>query len=169
MSASPFLDSLRLMLTRDLRSLDRQVAAYPDDDSLWKTVPGISNSAGNLALHIAGNLRHFLGETLGGTGYVRDRAAEFESKGLSRDDVRQEVQSALGDVELTIERISDDQLSADFPLPILDRSVRTADFLMHLAAHLTYHLGQIDYHRRILTENPAMVENVSIREIMPKP
>lgn len=162
--SSMIRDSLRFVLIRDLRSLDAQIAAYPDDESIWKMAPGISNSAGNLVLHLAGNMRHFLGATLGGTGYVRDRPAEFATKGLSRAALRKEVQSTISDVESTLDRISSGQLAAAYPLPIRDRSVRTAEFLVHLAAHFTYHLGQIDYHRRILTSDPKTVENLSVRE-----
>ena len=163
--SSTIRDSLRFVLIRDLRSLDAQIAAYPDDESPWRVVPGISNSAGNLVLHLAGNLRHFLGATLGGTNYVRDRATEFSTKGLSRADLRREVQAAITDVELALTRISGEQLDATYPLPIADRHVRTTEFLVHLAVHLTYHLGQIDYHRRILTPDPKTVENLSIREL----
>ena len=158
-------DSLRFVLIRDLRSLDAQIAAYPDDESIWKVAPGISNSAGNLVLHLGGNLRHFIGATLGGTGYVRDRPAEFATKGLSRDELRNEVRTTITDVEAALETMGDEQFARAYPLPIQDRQVRTADFLVHLAAHLTYHLGQIDYHRRILTPDPKTVENLSIREL----
>lgn len=158
-------DSLRFLLVRDLRSLDSQVAAYPDDKSLWVTTPGISNSAGNLVLHIVGNLRHFFGATLGGTGYARNRASEFESSDLSRDELRRQIRSTIDEIETTLEKLEPDQLAAPYPLPIADRQVRTGEFLAHLAVHLTYHLGQIDYHRRILTANPQPVENVAVKEL----
>lgn len=158
-------ESLEFVLLRDLQSLKAQIAAYPDDDSIWKTVPGISNSAGNLVLHLAGNLRHFFGATLGATGYVRDRPAEFSTTGLSREDLQREVQAAIDDLKTTLARLDANQLSGAYPLPVPDRQVRTADFLVHLAVHLTYHLGQIDYHRRILTPDPKPVDNLSIREL----
>lgn len=155
-------DSVRFVMLRDLRSLDAQIAAYPDDDSLWNVVPGILNSAGNLSLHLTGNLRHFVGSVLGGTGYVRDRAAEFGSQALSRDHLRNEVRLAIEDVSGSLCMIDPRRLSDSYPVPIMDRRVRTADFLVHLSAHLTYHLGQIDYHRRILTAEPTPVENLSV-------
>lgn len=153
------------MLLRDLRAVDRQVAAYPDDASLWITPPGISNSGGNLALHAAGNLRHFVGAVFGKNGYVRDRDAEFSKKGLSREEVRAEVNAAIEDVDRGLDHVDAAQLAAAYPLPIRERTFRTADFLTHLAVHLTYHLGQIDYHRRLLTENPTAVETLPLLEI----
>ena len=83
----PIIEPVRSVILRELRALDREIAAYPDDESLWKAPDGISNSAGNLALHMAGNLRHFIGSVLGGSGYVRDRDAQFKSTGLSRDEL----------------------------------------------------------------------------------
>lgn len=158
-------NALEFVLLRDLQSLKAQVAAYPDDTSIWQTVPGISNSAGNLVLHLVGNLRHFVGATLGATGYVRDRPAEFSTTGLSREALEHEVQAAIDDLKITLAKLDGKQISGNYPLPIPDRQVRAADFLVHLAVHLTYHLGQIDYHRRILTPDPKPVENVSIREL----
>ena len=157
------VSSLRVLLLRDLRSLDDQIAAYPDDESLWKVASGISNSAGNLALHLIGNLRHFFGATLGGSGYVRDRPAEFSTRGLSRAELRAQVQETINDIDATLEKVSPLTLASAYPLPIGEKSVRTAEFLVHLVSHLTYHLGQIDYHRRLLTAEPKLVENVSIR------
>lgn len=158
-------DTLKAIFARDLASVDAEVAAYPDDDSLWLRPAGISNSAGNLVLHIAGNLRHFLGATFGGTGYVRDRDAEFSRRGLTRDELRAEVRAAMADVDSALSHLGTDQLESPYPLAIMERRLRTVDFLTHLAAHLTYHLGQLDYHRRLLTADPKTVETVSVRAI----
>ena len=158
-------NALRVMITRELWALDREIAAYPDDESPWKIVPGISNSAGNLVLHLAGNLRHFVGAAIGGTGYVRDRASEFSATGLSREELRVQVRTTIADLEVAFEKMTDDQLKAEFPLLIGDRKVRAADWLVHLAVHPGYHLGQIDYHRRILTESSSAVDAMSIREL----
>jgi uncharacterized damage-inducible protein DinB len=153
------------MLLRELRALDREIAAYPDDQSLWQTPSGISNSAGTLVLHLAGNLRHFIGATLGETGYVRNRAAEFFTKNLSREELRAEVRATSADLDRALDSITAAQLEAPYPLLIQDRRVRTADWLVHLSVHLGYHLGQIDYHRRLLTPNLQTVDVVSIREL----
>ncbi|HUQ20968.1 MAG TPA: DUF1572 family protein [Gemmatimonadaceae bacterium] len=157
-----FRDSLRFVMLRDLRALDREIAAYADDASLWVTPLGISNSAGNLALHIAGNLRSFIGAALGNSGYVRDRDAEFSTRNISRAEVRAELAMAVNDLERAFNVMEPSQLSLPFPLRIRDKQVLTADFLTHLAVHLTYHLGQVDYHRRLLTQSQTAVETVSV-------
>lgn len=158
-------DTLRIMLLRELRTLDREIAVYPEDVSVWQTPPGISNSAGTLALHMAGNLRHFIGAVLGGSGYVRDREAEFSLKNLPRSELRAEIQAAITDIEGSVDRIGFEQLEAPYPLLLRDRRVLTADFLVHLAVHLGYHLGQVDYHRRLVTQDPQVVDALSNQEL----
>lgn len=158
-------DSARVMILRELRALEREIAAYPDDRSLWQTPPGITNSAGTLVLHLAGNLRHFIGSALGESAYKRNRDAEFSTKDLSREHLRAEVRATIADLESAFDKITIAQLESPYPLLIQERQVRTADWLVHLSAHLGYHLGQIDYHRRLLTPNPQAADAVSVREL----
>jgi uncharacterized damage-inducible protein DinB len=159
------LKAVRTAMLRELRALDREIAAYPDDDALWQAPAGAPNSAGNLALHLAGNLRHFIGATLGGSDYKRDRDAEFAAKNLSREDVRALIAAAIQELSDAFEKISDEDLVREYPLPVADQRLRTSDFMIHLAVHLAYHLGQIDYHRRLLTSSAASVNTVSPREL----
>lgn len=139
------------VLLRDLRALRREIDAYPDDASLWQVVPGISNSAGTLILHLAGNVRHFIGAVLGETGYVRDREGEFSRTGVARTVLHADILAAIQAVEDSLPKLTAFQLDAAYPIALRGRRLRTADFLVHLVGHLDYHLGQIDYHRRILT------------------
>jgi uncharacterized damage-inducible protein DinB len=165
--SSPMVSSLRTMMLRELRALEREIAAYPDDSSLWEVRDGIPNSAGNLALHLAGNLRHFIGAVLGGTGYQRDRDLEFSAKGLSRSELTSIVQAAIDELSTAFDRIDDDQLDSEYPIAVQDQKLSTLQFLTHLAVHLSYHLGQIDYHRRLLTNSSQSVGTVSPRELTP--
>ncbi|HEX2719050.1 MAG TPA: hypothetical protein VHM67_15380, partial [Gemmatimonadaceae bacterium] len=86
--------TIQHILTRELLALRRGIEAYPDDASVWRPMPGIANVGGTLALHIAGNLQHFIGAVLGGTGYVRDRDAEFARRDVSRDEILREIDAA---------------------------------------------------------------------------
>ena len=164
MSAS-IATTLKTMILRELRALDREIAAYPDDDSLWTTPAGAPNSAGNLALHLAGNLRHFIGAALGKTGYVRDRDSEFSAKGLSRDELRAIVADAITELSNAFDTITDAQLNSVYPLPIQERKLEASEFLVHLAVHLGYHLGQVDYHRRLSTSSSESVNTMSVKEL----
>lgn len=158
-------DAARVMILRELRALDREIAAYPDDRSPWLTPLGITNSSGTLVLHLAGNLRHFIGTALGQSEYKRNRDAEFSTKDLSCEQLRAEVQATISDLEKAFDKITVGQLESPYPLLIQERRVRTVDWLVHLSAHIGYHLGQIDYHRRLLTTNAQAADAVSVREI----
>lgn len=153
------------VLTRDLRALRRGIEAYPEERLLWVTPPGITNSAGNLTMHLAGNLQSFIGAQLGGTGYVRDRDAEFGRRDVPRAQLLTQLDAALAAVTGTLPKLSDADLARPFPMPIAGVTITTADFLIHIATHLTYHLGQIDYHRRFVTGDPTAVPAVLPTEL----
>lgn len=136
---------------RDLSKLKEEIALYGDEANLWKTDGEITNSAGNLTLHLIGNLRHFFGAVLGETGYVRDRDKEFSDGGVSRADLLAGVDQAAADVKATLAKLTADDLAKEYPIEVFGHQMTTEFFLVHLATHLNYHLGQINYHRRILT------------------
>ena len=144
-------DDLRRLLVRELEAFAREVELFPDDASLWKTLPGVSNSAGNLALHVCGNLKHYLGGVLGGTGYVRNRDLEFASSAGSRGDVARQLRETAGIVRQTLARLSAEGLAAPYPEPIANMQLPCGRWLMHLAVHLGFHLGQAGYLRRVVT------------------
>ena len=143
--------NLSILLLRELATFERELALFPDDDTLWKTVPGTANPPGNLALHVAGNLQHFVGAVLGGTGYVRNRELEFSRRSATRGDVAAELQAAAGAVRRVLPGLSEERLAAIYPEKLNGLSIRTDRFLMHLCAHAGYHLGQAATLRRILT------------------
>lgn len=150
------------LLARDLQSLQHEIAAYPDDAALWALPPGIANSGGTLALHLVGNLRHFIGAVLGGGTYVRDREREFTERGLSRSVVSAMVAETAREVMAVLSTLDPARLDAPFPLTVLETQLVTSDFLLHLCTHLTYHVGQVDYHRRITTGQGTTVKTISI-------
>ena len=153
---------LAKVLLRDLDSVRSQLEAYPDEDAIWQTPPGMTNSAGTLALHIAGNLQHFIGAKLGGSGYVRDRRAEFELRGVSRTEMVSELDRASAAVEQALRTLPDHQLETDFPEAFGELQLTTGQYLVHLTTHLSYHVGQLDYHRRAVTGAPSIPGMVSL-------
>ena len=144
------IQDLKTVLLANLATLRREVEQYPDDASLWRQLPGLANPGGNLALHLAGNLQCFIGGHLGRTGYVRDREREFAARDLSRDQVLQEVDAAARAVEGALAPLDDAVLEQPFPVPVDGRPMLTGLFLTRLVSHLGYHLGQLDYHRRMI-------------------
>jgi uncharacterized damage-inducible protein DinB len=139
------------LFEQGLNKLTEEISAYPDDASLWITREGINNSGGNLCLHLTGNLQHFLGAVLNDSGYVRNRDAEFNLKNIVKAKLLNEIEATKTAVRDTLEQVSKKQLDKDYPLPINGEMVNTEYFLVHLLAHLNYHTGQINYHRRLLT------------------
>jgi uncharacterized damage-inducible protein DinB len=149
------------ILERDLISLRKEIEAYPAEADLWRGAEGITNPGGTLALHLAGNLQHFIGAVLGDTGYVRDRDAEFAERDVPRAEVLRRIDTALVAVKDALAGLGDADLAREYPLPIGKVRVETGDFLIHLATHLAYHLGQVDYHRRMVTRNGTTVSTVA--------
>jgi uncharacterized damage-inducible protein DinB len=153
---------LSILLTRELATFERELALFPDDESLWKTLPGMSNSAGNLALHVAGNLQHFVGAVLGKTGYQRNRPAEFSRRTGTRAEVAAELQAAARAVQDVLPCLSDERFREFYPERLNDLALRTDRFLMHLCAHAAYHLGQASTLRRLLTGDDRSSGPVSL-------
>lgn len=143
------VDAIRTVLLRDLESVAREVEAYPSDEALWRAVPGIANPGGVLARHLAGNLRHFIGVVLGESAFVRNRDDEFAARGHAREAVAAELRAAAAEVAAALDALSPAALGAPYPTAVAGHTLETERFLTHLVAHLGYHLGQIDYHRRM--------------------
>lgn len=157
---------LARILARELTTLREEVLRFPDDAMLWAVVPGITNSAGTLALHVAGSLRHFVGAVLGGSGYVRDRGAEFADRGRTRSEVTEVLRQAELEVVTALDRLEPARLTAALPVPVAGVHPPVGRFLVHLAAHTAFHLGQVGYLRRMLTGEATSTEPLLITQIL---
>lgn len=151
-----FIQTFSTLFDRDLRRLTQQIDAYDDERTLWDVAPGISNSAGNLCLHLIGNLNQYIGATLGHTGYGRNRPAEFSVKHVPKADLLADLAQTRAMLRVTLSSLTDDQLHDPYPHDELGYPMTIHYFLVHLSGHLTYHLGQIDYHRRLLTQGQTI-------------
>lgn len=138
------------ILDRDLKKLSDELIGYADEALIWKISDGIANSAGNLTLHMCGNLRHFIGATLGGDGYVRNREAEFSNKNISRQKLLAEIEHTRMAVKSALSALDDNAMRNNYPLNVLGEVKSNEFFLTHLVAHFNYHLGQVNYHRRLI-------------------
>lgn len=146
------IDVLRNIFKRDLNKLEAEINAYANDDSLWLVENGIANSGGNLCLHLVGNLKTFVGKELGGFHYVRDRDAEFATKGVQKSVLLAAIAEAREIVDSSLEKLTDGDLQQMFPVQVFSERTTIEFMLVHLATHLSYHLGQINYHRRLLDQ-----------------
>lgn len=143
-------ETLPEFFVRDLLKLQEELQQYNNETLLWVTEKQISNSAGNLCLHLIGNLNHFIGATLGNSGYVRTRDVEFSSKDIPLSELLNGVDITTTIVKSTLTKLSAEDYSKDYPLMMQNKVVTTEQMLLHLLTHLSYHVGQINYHRRML-------------------
>ena len=143
-------ETLVKLFKRDLNKLKSEIKSYKDEKNLWIVNKEISNSAGNLCLHIVGNLKTFIGAEFGNTGYIRQRDLEFSLKDIPRIELIKQIDETILVVENTIKTLSKDDFQKEYSRRVFEDKMTTEFFLIHLIAHLSYHLGQINYHRRFL-------------------
>ncbi|HLK27839.1 MAG TPA: DinB family protein [Puia sp.] len=140
------------LFERDLNKLMQEIKSYTNEADLWKTADGISNSGGNLCLHLVGNIKHFIGKMLGNIPYERVREKEFSDKNIPVTDLVKSVEETLTAVKHALRNLTDEELHKIYPINVFGKEMTTQWFLIHLYGHLDYHLGQINYHRRLLNK-----------------
>jgi hypothetical protein len=161
--------SMAAALVRELDGFERELALFPDEGSVWKTVPGVANPAGNLALHVAGNLQHFVGGVLGGSGYVRNRDEEFGRRSGARQEIVDELRKAASAVTRVVPALTPEMLAGIYPEPpVAGKQIQTGRFLLHLCVHASFHLGQAGYLRRLLTGDGRSSGALSLAALMEK-
>jgi uncharacterized damage-inducible protein DinB len=144
------LNSVQELMLRDLNKLKTEISAYASDEKLWLVIGDIKNPAGNLCLHLCGNLQHYIGAVLGNSGYVRNRNAEFSTRGLSKESLVKEIETTINIVPKTLASLDPIVLDQEYPENVFGKPMTTGHFLIHLVGHLNYHLGQVNYHRRLV-------------------
>lgn len=138
------------MFLRELDKLHEEISLYDNEQDLWKVSGKITNSAGNLCLHLCGNMQHFIGAILGKSGYERNRELEFSAKNISRKDLLNEIQKTRAIVEVTLKNMHEEDLQQIYPVHKSGKEMTTIYLLTHILCHLNYHLGQVNYHRRMI-------------------
>lgn len=144
------LEDLRQIYGRELDNLKNEVLAYRDEKDLWKKAGRIENSAGNLVLHLIGNLNHFIGTHLAKTSYQRKRELEFSQKDIPREELLRQIEGTKTMINSSLALLESQDLNTAYPGEWRGQKVSIRFMLIHLVAHLDYHLGQINYHRRLL-------------------
>lgn len=144
------VETLIKLFKRDLNILITEVEAYKEEKNLWIATETVKNSSGNLCLHLVGNLNAFIGAPLGNTGYVRQRDLEFSLKNVPKSELIKQVKDTILVVENTLNSLLENDLQKEYKRRVNEETMTTEYFLIHLTMHLSYHLGQINYHRRLL-------------------
>lgn len=144
------IDTLKTLFNRDLKRLITEIELYNNEADIWQVKGQINNSAGHLCLHLVGNLNTYIGKELGHTGYVRNRELEFSSEPIPRQKLIQYVKNTIEIINQTLNNFDKNLLEAEYPILVFDHKTSTEYMLVHLSTHLAYHLGQINYHRRLI-------------------
>jgi len=144
------IETLKAIFERDLNRLRHEIELYNNEDAIWRTQKQIANSSGNLCLHLVGNLNTYVGKEIGQIDYDRNRPAEFLLKGIPRTTLLEQIAKTIDVVNFSLEKIDDDMLNIEYPVLVLQNKTSMGYLLIHLATHLAYHLGQINYHRRMM-------------------
>ncbi len=144
------LKEIKSLFTRDLERLRQEILLYKSEEIIWANTATVPNSAGNLCLHIIGNLNHFLGHALGNTGYTRNRPLEFSQKHIPRNEIAAQLNQTSETVQKVLDNLYAGDLEKTFPIIVFEKEESIGFMLMHLTTHLSYHLGQVNYHRRLL-------------------
>jgi uncharacterized damage-inducible protein DinB len=123
--------------------VDKAVRSVPAE-ALWKKPFPFGNSIGHLVLHLTGNLNHYIGTIVAGTGYVRDREQEFvDPVHPPLEDLLARYHETVAMVVRTLHSLDDD----GFRSPVEHNSpiqTRLGLFLV-CAAHMNNHIGQMSY------------------------
>ena len=144
------LDTLKILFNRDLKRLIAEIELYKNESDIWIIKGQINNSAGNLCLHLVGNLNIYIGKVLGNTGYIRNRELEFSSKNIPKKELIKKVEDTIEVINQSLDNLNAELLETEFPILVFEDKTSTEFLLVHLTTHLTYHLGQINYHRRLI-------------------
>jgi hypothetical protein len=144
------IETLKSLFDRDLNKLKSEIELYQNESEIWHIQKGIANSAGNLCLHLIGNLNTYIGAEFGKNGYIRNRPLEFSLKNVPRGELINKIEETIVVVNNALNNISEEELKKEYPLLVFETKTSTEFMLIHLTTHLAYHLGQINYHRRLL-------------------
>lgn len=136
---------------RELLKLREEIGLYVEESAIWEVRGDIANSAGTLCLHLTGNLKHFIGSILGNTGYIRQRDLEFSRRNVSRTELIVGIDEARAEIKKVLESFPETDYDLDYPLKKHEKTVSNRYMLLHLLTHLNYHLGQVNYHRRMVS------------------
>jgi hypothetical protein len=144
------INTIKSLLTQDLRKLREEIELYQSEESIWRVEGKIANPGGNLCLHLIGNLNTYIGQQIGKTGYVRNRDLEFSLKNIPREELLRKIDETINVVNASLDKLDETDLPSEFPMLVFEEKTSIEYLLVRLCTHLSYHLGQINYHRRLV-------------------
>lgn len=144
------MQNIKALYLTQLDALREEISLYKNENDLWVLTGEIKNTPGNLCLHICGNLNYFIGALIGNTGYVRDREKEFSDKNTGRESLYKNIDDTKNMIINVFDNLGNYDFTKIYPDNKFGENPTYAFVFARLVSHLSYHLGQINYHRRIL-------------------
>ncbi len=138
------------ILDSDLNKLKKEINLYTDEKDIWVIKGEIANSAGNLCLHLLGNINHTIGHLIGNTGYQRNRDLEFSDKNVPRTELNNRIDATIEIVKKSLPKLKDEDINKPYPVQVGGKLRDNGFALIYFCNHFNYHLGQINYHRRLI-------------------
>src|SRR5262245_21490531 len=159
--AAEFIEASRVFLNQDF--LPRLVACLemmPDEDVWWRPNEQ-SNSAGNLVLHLCGNVRQWVSASIGGVKFQRNRALEFATRDpIPKVELIERIRAAVKEVDAVLETLPANRLLVHYMIQSYNPSGLQA--IYHIVEHFSYHLGQILYIYKLRTgSDPGFYRHLS--------
>ncbi|WP_281225251.1 DinB family protein [Flavobacterium aquiphilum] len=146
------IETLKEIFNRDLKKLKFEIESYQNEDKIWYIEKEIANSAGNLCLHLIGNLNTYIGAQIGNTNYIRNRELEFSNKNVPKSALIIQIEETIQTINNSLNLMNDEDLKKEHSFSVFESKTSKGFLLTHLTTHLAYHLGQINYHRRLLDD-----------------
>ena len=139
-----FIEASRVFLKKDYLPKVLHFEEQLSDDDLWWRPNDVSNSVGNLILHLCGNLRQWIVSSVGGVEFRRDRDAEFAARGpVAKTELMKNLKRVIDEVDTVLAALTSERLMVR--IEVQKYEVSTLQAVYHVVEHFGYHLGQILY------------------------
>ena len=154
-----FLTEARFHLMQQYLPWLRACLEKLSEDDMWWRPNAQSNSAGNLILHLCGNIRQWVIHGVGGAEDLRQRKAEFAEQGpIPKAELLVQLEATLAEVDAVLQRVTAEALAQPRQIQGFDQTVLSAIF--HVVEHFSYHTGQIIYLTKMRTGEDLKFWNV---------
>jgi hypothetical protein len=119
------IETLRTLFNRDLNQLKKEIELYQNETDIWCVHKGIANSAGNLCIHLIGNLNTSIRVEFGKTNYIRNRALEFFLKNVPKAELLNKIEETKTIVDYAHISLTEEMLQNEYPLLVFETKMTT--------------------------------------------
>lgn len=121
------------------------------EDQLWYRPNRASTSAGIILTHLIGNITQYVISGLGNAPDRRTRDREFDNPPrLSKSELRQSLSTTLQEAITVLQRLAPTDIRSEYR--IQGFSLSFLEVVIHVIEHFSYHIGQMAYITKMLTD-----------------